>query len=94
MGVAFDSVILILKYFKYSLTNKFMRDVYFNTQVNLDHIFRIDRQESTVGTENEKGSGLGLVLCKEFVQKNGGEIWAKSNLNEGTSFFFTIPKAL
>jgi len=48
---------------------------------------------STPGTKNEKGTGLGLILCKEFVQMNGGEIWAESLPDKGSKFFFTLPKA-
>jgi signal transduction histidine kinase len=39
----------------------------------------------------EKGTGLGLVLCREFVQKHGGEIWAKSKQGQGSTFYFTLP---
>ncbi|MFP4023980.1 MAG: tetratricopeptide repeat protein [Thiohalospira sp.] len=46
---------------------------------------------STSGTNNEVGSGLGLILCKEFVEKNGGKIWAESKPDQGASFYFTIP---
>jgi len=48
---------------------------------------------TTPGTSNEAGTGLGLVLCKEFVELNGGKIWATSVLHEGTSFFFTLEAA-
>ncbi len=48
---------------------------------------------STPGTRNEKGTGLGLILCKEFVTMNGGEIWAESQVNKGSKFFFTLPGA-
>jgi len=48
---------------------------------------------STPGTKNEKGTGLGLILCKEFVQMNGGEIWAESQPGKGSKFFFTLPTA-
>lgn len=44
------------------------------------------------GTKNEKGSGLGLSLCKEFIEQHGGRIWFESKEGEGTTFFFTIPK--
>lgn len=47
---------------------------------------------STSGTNREKGSGLGLMLCKDFVLKNGGTIWADSNTGEGSTFYFTLQK--
>jgi len=48
---------------------------------------------STPGTRNEKGTGLGLILCKEFITMNGGDIWAESQVNKGSKFFFTLPGA-
>jgi len=57
----------------------------------LDKLFRIDESESTPGTANEKGTGLGLILCKEFVDKHGGRIWVESEEGNGSSFFFTLP---
>lgn len=48
---------------------------------------------SSRGTANEKGAGLGLILCKEFVEKNGGRIWAESEESKGSTFRFTVPKA-
>lgn len=58
----------------------------------IDNLFQIDRNVSTTGTDKERGSGLGLILCKDFVEKNGGKIWVISELNVGSEFKFTLPK--
>jgi two-component system, sensor histidine kinase and response regulator len=47
----------------------------------------------TLGTANEKGSGLGLRLCKEFLQKNNGRIWVEQNSDRGSTFWFSLPGA-
>lgn len=54
-------------------------------------IFKLETNSSTNGTEDERGSGLGLVLCKELVKKHGGEIWVESVLGKGSAFKFTLP---
>ena len=59
---------------------------------NLEKLFRPEIHFSTRGTANEKGSGIGLTLCKEFVEKNGGEISVESKINKGSTFLFTVPK--
>jgi len=59
---------------------------------HLEKLFRIDAKYKTEGTAGEKGTGLGLIICKEFVEKNGGHIKVTSVIKEGTSFVFTIPK--
>lgn len=57
----------------------------------LPRLFRLDGQYSQTGTANEPGTGLGLVLCHEMIEKNGGRIWAESIPGQGTTFLFTIP---
>ena len=57
----------------------------------LASIFEIDKHTNTNGTENELGSGLGLILCKDFVTRHNGEIWIESTLNKGTKVSFTLP---
>jgi len=58
----------------------------------IEKLFRLDESYSTTGTNNEKGTGLGLILCKEFVEKHHGKIWAESEVGIGSTFYFTIPR--
>jgi signal transduction histidine kinase len=61
---------------------------------NMQKLFRIDVKYKTTGTAGETGTGLGLVLCREFVEKNGGKIWCESQENSETTFHFTLPRYL
>jgi PAS domain S-box-containing protein len=54
-------------------------------------LFRIDESYSTSGTNNEKGTGLGLILCKDFINKHNGRIWIESEIGKGSTICFTIP---
>ncbi len=56
-------------------------------------VFQTDNMISSTGTSNEKGTGLGLKLCKEFVEINGGKIWIESELGKGSRFYVSLPAA-
>lgn len=58
----------------------------------IQKIFQLDYECSTTGTNNEKGTGMGLILCKDFIETNNGKIWAESELGKGSKFYFTLPK--
>jgi len=58
----------------------------------IEKIFQICESDSTSGTGAERGTGLGLVLCKEFIDKHHGKIWVESTIGQGSNFVFTIPK--
>lgn len=83
---------------KARLVNGLVEIMVFDTGVgisekNLKGLFKGTSQFSTLGTNKEKGSGLGLVLCRDFVKANGGKIWAESELGKGTSVYFTLEAA-
>ena len=63
------------------------------SQDELKKLFDLDKPYSNTGTEGEKGTGIGLILCKDFVDYHKGKIWAESKPDSGTGFYFTIPKA-
>jgi PAS domain S-box-containing protein len=58
---------------------------------NLDNLFRIGNKESRRGTANETGTGIGLFLCKEMIDRHGGNLKVESQISKGTTFSFTIP---
>lgn len=62
------------------------------SEERIQKLFKIETNNSTRGTEDEAGTGLGLILCKEIVQKHEGEISVKSEEGKGSSFFITLPK--
>ena len=57
----------------------------------LSELFKVEKVQSSPGTGKERGTGLGLVLCKELVEKQNGKIWVESKEDEGTTFYFTLP---
>lgn len=62
------------------------------SQDTVGKLFRIGNHFTTLGTANEKGSGLGLILCMELLEKNNGSIRVSSEKDKGTTFTFTLPK--
>ena len=61
------------------------------SKARIDKLFKITEKHSTPGTQKEKGTGLGCILCKEFIEKNKGKIWIESQVGIGTTFYFTLP---
>ena len=54
-------------------------------------LFKVDKRSVAESAETQQGTGLGLVLCKEFIEMNQGKIWAESRVGEGSVFYFTLP---
>jgi signal transduction histidine kinase len=76
----------------------FVRLLVRDTGIGLDceslrRLFRLETRFSREGTAGESGHGLGLILCKELVERNGGRIWAESDPGRGSTFYFTLPLA-
>ncbi len=60
------------------------------SEEDLPKLFRIGTKYKCLGTAHEQGTGLGLILCKEFIEKHGGRIWVESEVDKGTTFTFTL----
>ena len=60
----------------------------------IEKLFQIDIKHSTQGTEKEKGTGLGLILVREFIEKHGGKISVESELDHGSEFIISIPQGM
>ncbi len=63
-------------------------------QKDIDKLFQIENAYSNTGTQKENGTGLGLLLCKEFIEMHGGKIWVESTVGKGSTFSFMLPQEL
>lgn len=74
-----------------SILNIYVKDTGIGmTDETINNLFRIDKNVTTKGTAGEKGTGLGLIICKEFVEKLGGRIWIESLLGKGSTFWISL----
>ncbi len=62
-------------------------------QKRIDNLFRMDITTSRNGTEGETSTGLGLIICRDFIEKHGGKLWIESEVNQGSCFYFSLPIA-
>ncbi len=64
------------------------------SEKNVKRLFKIEEKVSSQGTDGESSTGLGLLLCKEFIERNGGKIWVESEEGKGSKFKFTLQKSI
>ncbi|MCS7052207.1 MAG: ATP-binding protein [Ignavibacterium sp.] len=62
------------------------------TEEQITNLFTLNKSFTSLGTAKEKGTGLGIILCKDFISKNFGKLWVESKEGEGTTFYFSLPK--
>lgn len=74
-----------------SLTLAVMDDGVGMDKEDFDRLFKLDTPFTSLGTQNESGTGLGLALCKDFAARHGGKIWAEARKNEGSAFYVSFP---
>lgn len=88
--------IVVRDYLAYKEDQAVIKDCHFDNGLGMSEsaiqkLFKIGTKHSTTETAHEKGTGLGLILCKDFVEKNGGKIGVDSTEGKGSTFYFTIP---
>jgi len=57
----------------------------------VENLFKLDIDTTRKGTDNEPSTGMGLIICKELVEKHGGKLWVESEEGKGSTFYFTLP---
>ena len=85
-------IILVAKPVNGNLVEISIRDTGIGmNQTMVDNLFRLDEQTNRKGTEGEPTTGLGLIICKEFIEKHGGQLWVESEECQGSTFYFSLP---
>jgi signal transduction histidine kinase len=97
---SFENSVINVDVCEYSADNNYMQISVKDagtgiSKENMNKLFKLDEKINSRGTKNEKGTGLGLILCKEFIDKHNHncKIWVDSEIDKGTTFFFTLQKA-